>query len=150
MNDGQNRNDRAGDGPGDASAGDRPPSPDVLGLDHVYRALAHPRRRYLCYTLLGGASWSLSDLATRIAAWENGASEDAVTECQRQRVIVSLYHAHVPKLVDDDIVAFDEASETIRPAGNATQVLSVLEAIEGSVDGRQEAHARDETDDVRR
>ena len=121
---------------------DQLPPPGILELDHVYRALAHPRRRYLCYTLLEEASWSLPDLATKVAAWENEVSEDAVTESQRRRVLVSLYHAHVPKLVDDEIIYFDEATETIRPAGNAAQVLSVLEAMGGGAPtaGRRRTH----------
>lgn len=138
-------NGTAGSG---TSATDEPlPPPGILELDHVYRALAHPRRRYLCYTLLENTEWSVTALATKIAAWEHGVSEDAVTERDRERVLVSLYHAHIPKLVDDDIVDFDDATETIRPAGNAEQVLAALEAMGGSLDSRQESHARGEIDD---
>ncbi|MBV0922838.1 hypothetical protein KTS45_01370 [Halomicroarcula limicola] len=120
------------------------PSPKILELDHVYKALAHPRRRYLCYTLLEDAEWSLSDLATKIAAWEQDARTGDVTERQRERVYVSLYHAHVPKLVEDNIVTFDEAGERISVATNAKQVLSALEGMGASLDANQEAHARGE------
>ncbi|MFC4988055.1 DUF7344 domain-containing protein [Saliphagus infecundisoli] len=73
--------------------GDRTLSPDHLEIDHVYEALGHPRRRYLCYTLLEDAEWSLPGLATKIAAWEDGVSTDAVTDARRDQVYVSLYHA---------------------------------------------------------
>ena len=129
--------------------GDSLPPPGILELDHVYQALAHPRRRYLCYTLLEDDEWFLTELAGKIAAWERDASEDAVDECDRERVLVSLYHAHVPKLVDDDIVVFDDTSETIRSAENAEQVLAALEAMGESLDGRRESHARGDTDDER-
>lgn len=32
-------------------SGERSLSQEILELDHVYEALGHPRRRYLCYTL---------------------------------------------------------------------------------------------------
>jgi hypothetical protein len=129
----------------------------VLGLDHVYGALSHPRRRYLCYTLLEDEEWSLAELARRIAAWEDeaagsgapgsGAAGEATPESRWERVYVALYHAHVPKLVEMDVVAFDEETGTVTPAGNAEQVLDALRGVGGSVDASQESHARDRTDD---
>jgi hypothetical protein len=122
-------------------------APDVVELDHVYEALGHPRRRYLCYTLLEDTSWTLSELASKIAAWENDVPEHAVTNAQQERVYVSLYHAHVPKLVDEGILTFDDATETIRAAENADQVLAALEGMGASLDSNQEAHARGDMDD---
>ncbi|XVH30435.1 DUF7344 domain-containing protein [Haloferacaceae archaeon DSL9] len=119
----------------------------VLELDHVYSALGHPRRRYLCYTLLEDTKWSLTDLATKIAAWENDISESAVTERQRDLVYVSLYHAHVPKLSEEGIITFDDATETITTAHNAAQVLTALGGLGASVSVDQEAHARGEIND---
>ncbi|WP_276276369.1 DUF7344 domain-containing protein [Haloarcula regularis] len=106
-----------------------PPSPAFLELDPVYEALGHPRRRYLCYTLLEDTEWSLNDLATKIVAWETDVPEHAVTEAQREEVYVSLYHAHVPKLVDEGVITFDEATERITTAEHADQVLAALEAM---------------------
>ncbi|ELY55415.1 hypothetical protein C491_16917 [Natronococcus amylolyticus DSM 10524] len=122
------------------------PSREILELDHVYEALGHSRRRYLCYTLLERAEWSLTDLATKIAAWENGVPEHAVTGLQRERVYVALYHTHVPKLADDDVVTLDESTETIVAAENATQVLAALEGMGTTLDSNQETHARGEMD----
>lgn len=34
------------------SSGGQLPPPSILEIDPVYEALGHPRRRYLCYTLL--------------------------------------------------------------------------------------------------
>lgn len=118
--------------------------PEILELDHVYEVLSHSRRRYLCYSLLADSEWSLTDLATKIAVWENDVPEHAVTDHQRERVYVSLYHAHVPKLVEEGVIAFDEANETIAPAENADQVLTALEGAGASLDSRQETHARGE------
>ncbi|WP_440764371.1 DUF7344 domain-containing protein [Natronorubrum sp. DTA7] len=122
-------------------------SPDFLEIEPVYEALGHSRRRYLCYTLLEATEWSLTDLATKIAAWENDIPEHAVTEAQREDVYVSLYHAHVPKLVDESVITFDEATETITTAEHAEQVLIALEGIGASLDSNQETHARSEMDE---
>ena len=118
-----------------------PPS-DVLEITPVYEALGHSRRRYLCYTLLEDSEYSLTDLATKIAAWENDVPEHAVTEDQCEDVYVSLYHAHVPRLVDEGVITFDETTERITTAEHAEQVLAALEGIGSSLDLDQEAHAR--------
>ncbi|OYR38639.1 MULTISPECIES: hypothetical protein [unclassified Halorubrum] len=119
----------------------------MLESDHVYEVLTHARRRYVCYSLLGDAERSLTDLATKIAGWENDVPERAVTERQRERVYIALYHAHVPKLVEENVVAFDEASETISPAENADRVLAALEGTGSALDGDRRAHGRGSRDD---
>ena len=118
------------------------PPPSILEIEPVYQALGHPRRRYLCYTLYEDTEWSLTDLATKIAAWENDIPDHAVTENQREEVYVSLYHAHVPKLVDEGVITFDEATERITAAEHAEQVLTALEGMGASLNSRQETHAR--------
>lgn len=127
---------------------DRPIVPaGVLELDHVYEALGHSRRRYLCYTLLEDTEWSLDDLASKIAAWESDVPAGAVPEDEKRNVYISLYHAHVPKLVEDSIVTFDEDSRTISMGPNAIQVLQALHGMGASVDAGQETHARSELDE---
>ncbi|MBV0923070.1 hypothetical protein KTS45_02560 [Halomicroarcula limicola] len=122
-------------------------SPEMLELDYVYSALAHPRRRYLCYTLMEETEWSLTDLAVKIAAWENKIPEGAVTDDQRDDVYVSLYHAHVPKLVAEEVLTFDEDRERISTDENAEQVLHALNGMGAHLDSKQETHARGEMDD---
>lgn len=123
------------------------PPREILEIDPVYEALGHSRRRYLCYTLLEAAEWSLTDLARKIAAWEHDVPEHAVTDDQRETVYVSLYHAHVPKLVDEGVITFDETTDTIRPAEHAEQVVAALEGMGASLDSEQERHARSGMDE---
>jgi hypothetical protein len=150
MTDDSTRGEVADTGSETPPTGDRFPAQEILELDHVYEALGHPRRRYLCYSLLEDTQWSLTDLATTIAAWENDVPEHEVAANQRERVYVSLYHAHVPKLVDEGVIAFDDATETITPAENADQVLAALEGVGASLDSTQETHARGDTGDEER
>lgn len=130
-----------------ASPENQLPSPSILEIEPVYQALGHSRRRYLCYTLLEATEWSLTELATKIAAWESDVPEHAVTEAQREEVYVSLYHAHVPKLVDEGVITFDAVTETITTAEHAEQVMAALEGMGASLDSNQETHARSEMDE---
>ena len=118
------------------------PIPPILELDHVFEALGHPRRRYLLYTLLEETEWTLWDLASKIAAWEYEYDDQPPPEAAVENVYVSLRHNHVPKLAEDEIVAFSEPEEMIAPASNTQQVLDVLESAGGSTDTRLETHAR--------
>ena len=145
MDEKETRDEAKPEGP-DSSIEKSPPAEAVLELDHVYRALAHPRRRYLCYTLLEDTEWSLFELATKIAAWENDVPEHAVTGRQRTPVYVSLYHTHVPKLVDEGVITFDETAKVITAAENANQVLQALQGMGATLDAAQETHAQSEID----
>ncbi|WP_313693056.1 DUF7344 domain-containing protein [Halorarum halobium] len=114
----------------------------MLDLEHVCETLAHSRRRYLIYSLKEDTEWSLRELATRVAAWEDDVPEAAVSEARRDRVYVSLYHTHVPKLRDEGVVAWDPGTETITAGEHAEQVLAALAGMGASLDASQEAHAR--------
>lgn len=122
----------------------QPPPAEILNLEFVYEALAHARRRYLCYSLLSSSRWTLTELATKLVAWERDIPEEDVTDFERDEMYVSLYHTHVPKLIELDIIEFegDETEELIVADENAVQVLAVLEGAGASIDALQEAHAR--------
>ncbi|WP_266082494.1 DUF7344 domain-containing protein [Haladaptatus caseinilyticus] len=86
-------------------------SESILELQPVFEAIAHPRRRYLVYTLAEETEWSLDDLATKLAAWETDTAETNIATLARQELYTSLYHSHVPKLVDLDVIEFDDETE---------------------------------------
>ena len=122
-----------------------PPPAEILEMDCVFEALAHSRRRYLCYSLLSSRRWTLTELATKLVAWERNIAEEDVTEFNRDHMYVSLFHAHVPKLVELDIVEYEIGLEEIIIAStNAPQVLAVLEGAGAGIDALQEKHARSE------
>jgi hypothetical protein len=112
-------------------------------MDFLFESLSHPRRRYLIYSLLSDTRWTLQELSTKLVAWEQDIAEEAVTDIDRDEMLVSLYHLHVPKLVKHRVVEYiDERSTTIVTAENAPQVLAALEGLGASVDADQESHAR--------
>jgi hypothetical protein len=136
-----------GAAPDEAARGGPDSPPAVLELDHVYDALAHPRRRYLLYTLKSETAWTLAELAEKVAAFERDLPDEAVPSDVRSQVYTSLYHTHVPKLVDLDVVTFDPESETLHRAAHAEQVLAALDGMGAALDATQEVHARSEADD---
>lgn len=147
MIDGSGRNGESASGQSEAGRENGTVPRDVLELDHLFEALAHPRRRYLCYALLESAERSLADLAGSVAAWESDVPEGAVTGEQREEVYLALYHAHVPKLVENGVVTFDEATGTVAPGEHAEQVLAALEEIGARLAAAGEDHARSGIDD---
>lgn len=80
-----------------------------LSKDELFRILSSSRRRYIIFFLHEeGESVSLNELATRIAAEENDRPVEEVTDSERQRVYISLYQTHLPKLEEADIIEYDE------------------------------------------
>ena len=122
-------------------------SKEILELNHVFQALAKSRRRYLVYTLKSKTEWELTEIATKIASWEMDTPEQEVPEEDIELTYASLYHAHVPKLVDEGVIEFEKSTEVIRPGPNAPQVLAALAGAGASLDMRQESHARSEMND---
>lgn len=84
------------------------------GLDPAFSLLADEHRRHLLYLLREHGSATLDDLADVLTGWLAVRHGDGVaTPDDRQRILVRLYHVHVPKLASAGVVAFDEDSGTV-------------------------------------
>ena len=88
-------------------------------LDTVFDLLSDQRRRYVLYHLVNAADDTVGyeDLAEQVAVWEAGGdpSEDHV-----DRVATDLYHIHLPKLTESNVVDFDQRSGDVRFWGQPT------------------------------
>jgi DNA-binding transcriptional ArsR family regulator len=85
-----------------------------LPKDELFRILSNSRRRYIIYYLHeAGDEMSLKELATRIAAVENDTAVEEVTDEERQRVYISLYQTHLPKLEEAEIVSYDDEERIV-------------------------------------
>ncbi|MFC5971999.1 hypothetical protein ACFPYI_11715 [Halomarina salina] len=88
--------------------------PDVLPKSVAYDLVAVKRRRIVVSVLLDLADEvPLVDLATQVAAREDGVAESAVTEETHRAVAVSLRHHHLPTLDDASVVEFDSERNTV-------------------------------------
>lgn len=99
------------------AGGDRPesqPSNEAIdttgnsvGRDELFSVLANRRRRYVLYCLKTSKTpMAVADVADALVRWETDESPPAVQET-RERVYISLYHCHLPKLADADLISFD-------------------------------------------
>ncbi|ELZ84753.1 hypothetical protein C453_12081 [Haloferax elongans ATCC BAA-1513] len=86
-----------------------------LSKDELFRILSNSRRRQIIYFLhREGDALSLKELAAMVAARENGTAVEEVTDEERQRVYISLYQTHLPKLESADLVNYDDEERTVR------------------------------------
>lgn len=105
-----------------------------LSQDVVFDVLSSPRRRYVLYYLRTvDEPVKLTDLADKVAAWENEVAPEDISEKERKRVYVSLYQTHVPRLDDAGIIQYDKESGNIVLSEEATAIDEYLESGEGDV-----------------
>ncbi|WP_137291730.1 DUF7344 domain-containing protein [Natronorubrum halophilum] len=103
----------------------------VLDPDDIYHILQTRRRRdVLRYLHTADEPVRLRDLAEQIAAWEHEVTVENLTSSQRQRVYISLYQSHLPKLDNRGIVSYDKDRGTIESTPLASQFDPYLVGIE--------------------
>lgn len=93
--------------------------------DRAFHLLQNPRRRAVFRFLLDHPhrrEFGMGDLAEIVAAWENDTTIDQLTPDQRQRVYVSLYQSHLPKLDANDVIDYDKTAGRVEP----TPLLAVF------------------------
>lgn len=96
----------------------RPDAADAeLSPSVVNELLASERRRYVLYYLLGfDTVVSVDEITEQVAVWEKETPPDDVPADFYERVHVSIVHQHLPKLVDEDAVDYDEGTNLVTMA----------------------------------
>lgn len=111
---------------------ERPDVDDRLSLDHIHDLLTARRRRYTLYCLyLHANPMRLPDVAEQVAEWEHGVSGEERLD-ERLRTYDELYHTHVPKLDDANVVAYSQSEDTVELARNIAQLQPYLERAAGT------------------
>ncbi|MFC6718117.1 hypothetical protein ACFQGT_10805 [Natrialbaceae archaeon GCM10025810] len=102
--------------------------PKPLSRDEVFHILQTRRRRdVLRYLREADGPVELRDLAEQVAAWEHGTTVDGLSSGQRQRVYISLYQSHLPKLDNRGIVAYDKDRGIVERRPRAAELDRYLE-----------------------
>lgn len=97
-----------------------------------FTVLKNERRRQALRVLAAeDDAYTLSDLAERIASWENEVDPVALTSQQRKRVYVALYQRHLPRMDDLGIVEFDQRSGRVRLTERGWQLFDWYDRDEG-------------------
>ncbi|WP_152423900.1 DUF7344 domain-containing protein [Natronobacterium lacisalsi] len=96
-------------------------------LDESFRLLANYRRRCVLHCLRKNHSLTVSETARQIAAWERDCPlEDISGEAIRQ-ITTNLYHTHLPKLENANLVEFDPSSKRIIACELPSFIATALE-----------------------
>ncbi|WP_130499874.1 DUF7344 domain-containing protein [Natrinema hispanicum] len=122
---GRSRTDAVGESP---RASESIENSADLSLDEIYHLLQTQRRRdVLRYLRTADDRVRLRDLAEQVAAWEQETTVDNLTSDERQRVYISLYQSHLPKLDNHGIVDYDKDRGWVEPTPHAKQLRPYLE-----------------------
>ncbi len=110
-------------------------------VDSVLDTLSNPRRREVIHRVADlqasergtQPTIDISDLAEYIASVEDGGEgiDDAGWN-QRQRVYVSLYQTHLPKLAERDAITYDERAGVIGPSDDTAALSTLLSMVESA------------------
>ncbi|WP_255167699.1 DUF7344 domain-containing protein [Natrononativus amylolyticus] len=103
---------------------DRPP----IATDDVFHLLQTKRRRdVLRYLREAETAVGMRELAEQVAAWEQDTSVAALSSSERQRVYISLYQSHLPKLEDAGVIEYRKNRGIVERTPRAAQLDPFLE-----------------------
>ena len=100
------------------------------GLDAVFSAFAHERRRVILRTLSRREPHAVDIDALVAAVCERADPPNETAEVHRRRVRVALRHVHLPKLADSGLVEYDAEAGRVRGRGGTAErrLLSAADA----------------------
>ncbi|MFP8958825.1 hypothetical protein ACLI4Y_19145 (plasmid) [Natrialbaceae archaeon A-CW3] len=103
---------------------------DGLAHDSVFTLLSHHRRRTVLDSLLAqDRAVTLRDLRNEIVEREQGTEITELDKEQAKQTMVSLHHVHIPKLVEADIVTYDQDRKIVEPTEKLEQMESFLSCV---------------------
>lgn len=125
----------------DSSSSDSPSdAPSKLSSNEVFQILQTNRRRdVIDYLLAKEGPVKMGHLAEVIAAKEHETTVAQLTPTQRQRVYISLYQTHLPKLDEKGIIDYNKPRGIVRPADRLELFQSYLEAANSRDGERRES-----------
>lgn len=103
---------------------------DPKPRQQLYNILGDKRQRYtIHYLKQQGSEVSVTDLAERVAAWENGKSIAELSSQERKRVYISLYQSHLPTLDQQGVIEYDEERKSVELTPGMTDREIYLEIV---------------------
>lgn len=93
----------------------------------IYECLSRSRRRYVLHCLHNaGQPLALADVAEEVAEMETEAQSELDDELVKD-VYMMLYHAHIPKLDDADLVEYNQERDEVKLIEYPVEVESMAE-----------------------
>lgn len=107
------------------------PTDETHSVTDAFGLLGHRYRRYAVRTLdEHRCELALADLADETARLEYDEDLSDIDSEDVRTVYLSLYHRHVPKLVDGNAVTYDQESDVVAPRERIESLAQVLDAVE--------------------
>ncbi|SIR81489.1 hypothetical protein SAMN05421858_3901 [Haladaptatus litoreus] len=107
--------------------------PDELSITTTLNLLTEQRRRLIIDTLQQNEPpLAVADLAKEVTIRENDTSMPEVDDDEVLRTYMSLYHNHIPRLVDAEVVEYEQERDVVGLSKHSEQVADVLSAISDS------------------
>lgn len=69
------------------------------------------------------------ELATEVGVRELDVPRSELTAGQRERILLTFHHAHLPKLAEADIVEYTPTGDRVRLADGAEDVRRILDVV---------------------
>lgn len=106
------------------------PPPPTIDQDTIIRLLSDSRRRHVLQQLMESETVDVEDLADQIAVAETHDPTPSAYSDEKEHVMISLVHNHLPRLEEHEVVKYDqESQETVR-GENFEAVIEYLELLE--------------------
>lgn len=101
--------------------------------NRMFELLANRRRRLvLFYLQTNDGDATVRELASEIAAWENGIEPVEVTYKQRKRVYTSLYQSHLPKMCEYEVIEYEQNRGNVHLTPEGESLDAYLEVVSGN------------------
>lgn len=116
-------------GPGIGTEADEQVEESITQED-LFELLQNERRRMVAeYLMRTDEPTSIGTLAEYVAAVENDCDQESVTHRQRKRTYVSLYHGHLPKMDEYDVIDYDMDRGDVESGAEFDQLESMIEDL---------------------
>lgn len=99
---------------------------DALSLETLHGLLGRRRRQHVLACLNQHDELALADLAEEVAVRECDEPITEISEDAVLRIYTSLWHAHVPRLADANVVEYDQDRDVVSLGANAAQLEQYL------------------------
>jgi len=101
-----------------------------LSEDEVFEVLSNRRRRFVIHALKRAEEpVGLSDLSTRVTAWELDVDPDEVGYEDRRNVYSTLRRTHLPKLEEKNVVTVHEEESLVEPTAELEELDIYVEVL---------------------
>lgn len=108
------------------------PDQERLSQSAVFMLLSHTFRRSVVDCLCEyGEALTLADLADEVACRCRDEAIEAIDATEVKRIYMALYHTHLPKLVEYDVVEYDQERDLVAPTERAEDIVEYLDQMTG-------------------